>query len=113
MQTRISRNDATPVEMLPGLVRRTLAWGEKMMLCEFTADAGVVVPMHSHPHEQVGFVQSGRVQFTVAGETWIAEPGDSYAIPGGVEHEARILEPTVLLELFSPPREAFAAPSPN
>ena len=41
MQTRISRNDATPVEMLPGLVRRTLAWGEKMMLCEFTADAGV------------------------------------------------------------------------
>ncbi len=32
MQTRISRNDATPAEMLPGLVRRTLTWGEKMML---------------------------------------------------------------------------------
>ena len=108
MQTRISRNDAQPVEMLPGLVRRTLAWGEKMMMCEFTAAASVVVPMHSHPHEQVGFVQSGRVQFTVAGETWIAEAGDSYAIPGGVEHEARFLEPSVLLELFSPPRTAFA-----
>ncbi|HHB91257.1 MAG TPA: cupin domain-containing protein [Anaerolineae bacterium] len=100
-------DDATPVEMLPGLVRRTLVWGEKMMLCEFTAEAGVIVPMHSHPHEQVGYVLSGRVQFTVDGETWIAGPGDSYAIPGGVEHEARVLEPTVLIELFSPPREAF------
>ena len=108
MQPKISRNKAKPVEMLPGLVRRTLAWGEKMMMCEFTADAGVIVPMHSHPHEQVGYVQSGRVQFTVAGETWIAEAGDSYAIPGGVEHEARILEPTVLLELFSPPRMEFS-----
>lgn len=108
MQTRISRNEATPVEMLPGLVRRTLAWGEKMMLCEFTAEAGVVVPTHSHPHEQVGIVQSGRVQFTVAGEAWIAGAGDSYAIPGGVGHAAKFLEPTILLELFSPPREAFA-----
>jgi len=107
MQPRISRNEATPVEMMPGLVRRTLAWGEKMMMCEFTAQPGVIVPMHSHPHEQVGMVLSGRVQFIVAGETWIAEAGDSYAIPGGVEHEARILEPTVLLELFSPPRLAF------
>ena len=107
MQTRIARDDAQPVEMLPGLVRRTLAWGQKMMMCEFTAEAGVIIPMHSHPHEQVGFVQSGRVEFTVAGESWIATPGDSYAIPGDVEHAARFLEPTVLLELFSPPREEY------
>jgi quercetin dioxygenase-like cupin family protein len=107
MQSRISRENVTPVEVLPGLYRRTLAWGERMMMCEFTADAGVVVPMHSHPHEQVGFVQSGRVEFTVAGESWVAQPGDSYAIPGHVEHAARFLEPTVLLELFSPPREDY------
>lgn len=94
--------------MMPGLVRRTLAWGEKMMMCEFTADAGVEIPLHSHPHEQVGFVQSGRVQFDVAGETWIAEAGDSYAIPGDIEHAAKFLEDSVLLELFSPPREAYA-----
>ena len=96
------------VEMLPGVVRRTLAWGERMMMCEFTVDAGVVIPMHSHMHEQVGLVQSGRVQFTVAGDVWIAEAGDSYAIPGNIEHEAKFLEDSVLLELFSPPREAFA-----
>ena len=93
--------------MMPGVVRRTLAWGEKMMLCEFTVDAGVIIPMHSHPHEQLGMVQSGRVQFTVAGDVWIAAAGDSYAIPGNIEHEAKFLEPTRLLELFSPPRKAF------
>ncbi len=108
MQTRIARDEVQPTEMMPGLVRRTLAWGEKVMMCEFTADAGVEVPLHTHPHEQVGFVQSGRVAFTVAGKTWIATPGDSYAIPGGVEHAARFLEPTVLIEVFSPPREEYA-----
>ena len=108
MQTRIARDEVQPTEMMPGLVRRTLAWGEKVMMCEFTADAGVEVPLHTHPHEQVGFVQSGRVAFTMEGETWIATPGDSYAIPGGVEHAARFLEPTVLIEVFSPPREEYA-----
>ncbi len=108
MQLRTSRDQVHPVEMLPGLVRRTLVWGEKMMLCEFTAEAGVEIPLHSHPHEQVGFVQSGQVEFTVAGEIWIANPGDAYAIPGGVEHAAKFLERTILLELFSPPREEYA-----
>ncbi len=108
MQLRNSRERAHTVEMLPGLIRRTLVWGEKLMLCEFTAEAGVVIPLHSHPHEQAGTVLSGRVEFTVDGETWIAEPGDAYAIPGGIEHAAKFLEPSVLLELFSPPREDYA-----
>ena len=107
MQTRISRADAQPVEMLPGLIRRTLAWGEKALMCEFTAEEGVIIPMHSHPHEQVGYVISGRVEFTVEDESYVARAGDSYAIPGHVEHAAHFLEPTVLVEVFSPVREEY------
>ena len=107
MQTRISRADAPPVEMLPGLIRRTLAWGERAMICEFSAAEGVIIPAHSHPHEQAGYVLSGQVEFTVEGEAFIANPGDSYALPGGVEHAARFLAPTVLIEVFSPVREAY------
>ncbi|NOZ50597.1 MAG: cupin domain-containing protein [Chloroflexi bacterium] len=107
MQTRISHNAATPVEMMPGLVRRTLAWGEKAMVCEFSADTGVFIPLHDHPHEQVGYVIAGQVEFVSADETFIAEPGDSYAIPGGVKHSARFLAPTTLIEVFSPVREEF------
>ncbi len=107
MQTRISRNDATPVEMLPGLIRRTLAWGANAMICEFTAEEGVFIPMHSHHHEQVGYVLDGRVEFTVRKEIFVANSGDSYALPGGVEHSARFLAPSVLIEVFSPVREEY------
>lgn len=107
MQTRISRDEATPVEMLPGLIRRTLAWGEKAMICEFMAEEGVVIPEHSHPHEQVGYVLSGRVEFSVGGETFVANTGDSYALPGHTPHAAHFLAPTTLIEVFSPVREAY------
>lgn len=99
--------DATPVEMLPGLVRRTLADGETMMLCEFTFEANVQVPRHSHPHEQVGYVVSGRMRLTVDDQTFEVRAGDSYRAPSGVPHGALTLEPSVVIDVFSPPREDY------
>ena len=46
----VHRSSATPVEMLPGVVRRTLNEGERMMLIEVTLAQGAVVPLHTHPH---------------------------------------------------------------
>lgn len=107
MPVRISRDEAIAVEMIPGLFRRTLAVGARAMVCEFTAAEGVFIPRHSHPHEQVGYVVEGRVEFVCGDETFIAEPGHSYAIPGHVPHAARFLAPTQLVEIFSPPREEY------
>ncbi|NUQ36900.1 MAG: cupin domain-containing protein [Caldilineales bacterium] len=107
MVRRVANTDVTPVEMIPGLFRRTLAEGARAMLCEFTAAEGVFIPLHSHPHEQVGYVIEGRVAFVCGDETFIAEPGYSYAIPGGAPHSARFLAPTKLVEIFSPPREEY------
>jgi quercetin dioxygenase-like cupin family protein len=104
----IYRNaEATPVEMLPGLVRRTLAEGESMLVCEFTFAAGVQVPNHTHPHEQVGYVVSGRVRMTIDGESTELGPGDSYRAPSNVPHGALTLEPSVVVDTFSPPREDY------
>jgi quercetin dioxygenase-like cupin family protein len=104
----IYRNaDATPVEMLPGLIRRTLADGESLMICEFTFDADVEVPNHTHPHEQVGYVVSGRIRLTIDGESSELGPGDSYHIPSNVPHGAITLEPAVVVDAFSPPREDY------
>lgn len=98
---------ATPVEVLPGLVRRTLADGESVMICEFTFEAGVEVPQHTHPHEQVGYVVSGRIRLTIAGESHELGPGDSYLAPSNVPHGAFTLTPTVVVDAFSPPREDY------
>ena len=104
----IYRNaDATPVQMLPGLVRRTLADGPSLMVCEFTFDAGIQIPNHAHPHEQVGYVVSGRVRLTIDRETFELGPGDSYRALSNVPHGALTLEPSVVVDTFSPPREDY------
>jgi quercetin dioxygenase-like cupin family protein len=99
--------EAKPVEMLPGLTRRTLADGATMMLCEVTFQAGVKVPVHSHPHEQVGYVVRGRLEMIIDGERTEVGPGDSYYAPGDVPHGANALEASVVVDIFNPPREDY------
>jgi len=83
---------ANPVEMLPGVVRRTLTDGDKMMLCEIRMEAGAVVPLHTHPHEQTGYLVSGRCRFKLGDEVRELSAGDTWMVPGGAEHEATALE---------------------
>ena len=99
--------DVSPVEMLPGLNRRTLGQTDDMMVIEFRVAAGSVVPMHSHPHQQIGYVISGEVAYQFAGKELVCKAGDSCAIPGGVEHGAEARAESVLIECFSPPREEY------
>jgi quercetin dioxygenase-like cupin family protein len=77
------------------------------MIAEFRARAGVEVPLHAHPHEQVGYVVSGQVELTIGGDTARCGPGDSYTMPGGVQHGARFLTESVVIDCFSPPREDY------
>ncbi len=98
---------AKPVEMLPGLVRRTLGETTDEMVVEFRALAGVTIPEHSHPHQQVGYVVSGQIDITIDGVTTSCKPGDSYAIPGDVKHGAHFAVETVVIDCFSPPREDY------
>jgi quercetin dioxygenase-like cupin family protein len=100
--------DAVPVEMLPDLTRRVLATSDGMMLVEFTFAAGVEVPEHSHPHDQVGYVVSGRMRMVMGDQVSECGPGDSYHAPSNVLHSGRALEPSVLIDVFSPPREDYA-----
>ncbi len=104
----ISRySDAVPVEMLPGLSRRTLAAGKSMMICEFTLDAGVEIPGHTHPHEQVGYVASGKVKIIMDDGSFDLGPGDTYYAPSGARHGAIALERSVVVDTFNPPREDY------
>ncbi len=99
--------DAKPITMLPGLTRKTLAQGQSMMICEFTFDAHVEIPTHSHPHEQVGYVVKGHVEMTIEGKKYELRQGDSYYAPSNAPHGALTLEPSVIVDTFSPPREDY------
>ena len=93
--------------LFPGVEIRTNA-GRAMMLSVVTFEPGSVVPDHAHPHEQMGMMISGRLEFTVGGATKILGPGDQWRIPGGVVHRVRALGgPAVALDVFHPIRDDY------
>ena len=99
--------ERAPKELLPGINARTF-WGENMLAAVVDLDANVHLPLHSHPHEQLGIVIEGQIEFNVAGEVKVLQPGEVYVIPGDVEHEARTFDdPVKVLDVFSPVREEY------
>jgi quercetin dioxygenase-like cupin family protein len=95
------------VEAVENVQLKLLAGGSEANVQHFTVAPGAVVPEHSHPHEQLGYVLSGALDFAVDGETVRVEAGDSYVIPGGEPHGAvnHDDEPAVGLDVFAPPRD--------
>lgn len=102
-----SFSDATAVEMLPGLVRRTLISGEQLMICRFDLERGVEIPAHSHPHHQAGYVVSGKIRVTVDGRSCELKSGDSYSAPPNVLHSAVAIDASIVVDTFCPPRDDY------
>ncbi len=94
-------------EVLPGIKRKTLVFGEKTLATEFRMERGSTLPVHSHPHEQTGYLVKGRVSLRIGDRTYEAGPGDSWCIPGKVEHSAEILVDSVAVEVFAPVRDEY------
>ena len=92
----------------PGIVRRVVA-GQGLMLAEFTISAGCRIPPHSHPHEQIGYVVSGRALFRSGDAVRELRAGSAYAVPGGEVHEVQVLgdEDATFVDVFTPIREDY------
>ena len=103
-----SRDESRQVEMVPGVRRQVLACGDRLMVVRVSMDQNAEVPMHTHPHEQTGYIASGTFRFTIGEETRDLKPGDGYTIAGGIPHGGIALEnDTVAVDTFSPPREDY------
>ena len=99
--------DWPQIEAVPGVHRRVLACGEHIMIVQFTIGEGAAVPPHSHPHEQVGHVVSGRMRFQIGDEQRELVPGDGYSVPGGVVHGAFGITDCIAVDSFHPVREDY------
>ena len=94
-------------ELAPGISLRIIS-GEKVMMSIVEIAPHAVLLSHTHPHEQAGLVLEGMFEFTIGGERRMMKPGDSYMIPGGVEHSLIGSEGwSLALDVFSPPRREY------
>jgi quercetin dioxygenase-like cupin family protein len=98
---------APAFEPAPGVQMHAIA-GAGAMLNLVELAPGAVVPQHSHPHEQIGYVLSGQMTLTVDGVDHALTPEVAYAMPGGVEHGGVAgPEGCVVIDVFQPVREDY------
>lgn len=102
---------SSPDEMTtpePGLRRQVMSYSPAMMLVRHTMTKGWVGTRHSHPHEQMVYIVSGRIRFEHPGGVFEVGAGDCFLVPGGVEHQASALDDCEVLDVFTPYREDYA-----
>jgi quercetin dioxygenase-like cupin family protein len=92
---------------LAGIEQKTLVHGDKTLMVEFRLQKDAALPLHSHTHEQTGYLVKGRIRLTIGANVHEVLPGDSWCIPGDVPHCAEIVEDAVAVEVFSPVREEY------
>lgn len=99
--------DAVAVEQLNDKIRRRMIVGSNEMLVLWEFKKGAVAARHSHPHEQIVMMRSGVLRLIVGDTEKILKDDDIVVIPPNLPHEAYSLEDTVVIDIFSPPREDF------
>ncbi len=94
-------------ETVEGDVLRRIYTGEFLQVVEYHFPPGKVFPPHSHAdEEQMGYLVSGRMGFKIGGVEQDLLPGQWYRAPRNIEHNAWTYdEASVLLDIFSPPRD--------
>ncbi|HMP43245.1 MAG TPA: cupin domain-containing protein, partial [Roseiflexaceae bacterium] len=91
-----------------GAERRVLSYGGSLMAVQFRFEAGVTAAVHSHPHEQIGYVVSGDIDLIMEGRPTVRlTAGATYYIPPNVRHGIVTHTPAVLFDCFTPFREDF------
>ena len=94
-------------EILEGIRIKTINFGDKMLMAEFLLKKNALLPKHSHPHEQSGYLVKGCIRLFINNTSKLLKPGDSWCIAENIEHHAEIMEDSVAIEVFSPVREDY------
>ena len=101
-------NADLPLEDLGnGVKRKVLAYRESLMAVEVYFEKGAEGVVHSHPHEQIGYVLKGKYEFNIDGKRQLIGPGDTVYLEANVPHGVICLEEGILLDIFTPCREDF------
>ncbi len=100
--------DHVPEEEVNSSMKRKIITGEKVMVARMRFKDGFVVPLHSHFHEQVTQVISGKMRFWFGAQkeqVMDLNPGDVVVIPSDLPHEALMIGDVEEIDTWSPPRQ--------
>ena len=96
-----------PWERITDKIERRVLAGRQGMVVWWRMKAGAHAAVHQHPHEQIVWMLSGKMDFRIGNEKRSMAAGDVAVIPGNTEHEGFFPEDTDVIDIFAPPREDF------
>jgi quercetin dioxygenase-like cupin family protein len=96
-----------PEEKITDQISRRILIGDKQMIVWWSMKAGAHAAAHRHPHEQVFWVLTGRMDFRLGDSRRACGPGDLGVVPSNVEHEAWFPTECEVIDVFAPRREDF------
>jgi quercetin dioxygenase-like cupin family protein len=94
-------------EIIKGIRIKMLCYGDSMLMSEFLLQKDAILPEHSHPNEQTGYLVKGKIRLFMGNEVRELVSGDSWNVAKDLIHRAEILEDSVAIEVFSPVREDY------
>jgi len=92
-------------EQITDKITRQYVHGKNAMLARFLIKKGGIVPLHSHPNEQITYIISGSVKVTIKETVYTVSAGEVLIIPPNVPHMFEALEDTIDIDVFTPPRQ--------
>jgi quercetin dioxygenase-like cupin family protein len=100
--------DAKTTTLDNGVVRTIMAHNDELMIVRFEFRKGQIGEPHAHEmHTQSTYILSGKFEFTVDGQSYICQPGDTLLAAHNAVHGCVCLEDGVLIDNFTPQRDDF------
>ena len=96
-------------ELITGVWLKNLAHGNLTHMTQLIIEKGAIIPEHSHINEQTGYLISGSLRFFSGENENVVKEGESWSFASGHLHGAEAMEETLVIEVFSPPREDYLA----
>ena len=87
-------------------IDRKVVMGDRLMMVMYRFAPNQAWPEEVHEAEQAGYILEGKIELTLSaqGKKVLLGAGDGYLIRSWSPHSWKVLEETVLIDIFSPPR---------
>lgn len=96
-----------PAEHFGANIQRRFVMGSQSMMTRWEIKAGVKLPLHFHPNEQITRVEKGELHVISQGDEYFVKPGQVMIFPANVPHEFVGVKDTSFVEYHTPVRQDF------
>lgn len=96
-----------------GIKRIILGYTPEMMMTKVSFETGAIGEMHSHPHVQSTYIESGKFKVLIGTEVMLLHKGDAFIVPRDLIHGVECVEAGTLIDAFTPMREDFLSSHAN